>query len=160
MSPGHHHPHSRSRVAHFKLERWHRWTLYGVGLALLATGLLWLLAHYFMRVQGEFGETPHPLEHLAIQIHGALAMPALFFVGSLLNNHMRRAYYARRNLGSAWVLVAALSYLCISALGLYYLATDTSRTIWSMSHWILGLTLPILLVLHIRYGRKSTKQQS
>lgn len=157
MTPPIHHPsHSRSRAAHFKLERWHRWTLYGLGGALLATGLLWLLAHYFLRVQGEFGDSPHPLEHWAIQVHGALAMPAWFFIGSLLNNHMRRAYYAGRNLGSAWVLVGALAYLCISAFGLYYLATDTSRTIWSMSHWLIGLALPVLLIVHIRYGRRAT----
>ncbi|HTD03136.1 DUF4405 domain-containing protein [Undibacterium sp.] len=155
MKPSPHHlSHSRSRAVSFRLERWHRWTLYGVGTALLLTGLLWLLAHYFLRVAGEFGETVHPLEHLSMQMHGAVSMIAWFFIGSLLNNHIRRAHNARRNTLTGWLMIALLSWLTVSGYGLYYLVTENNHHLWSLLHWISGILLPALVIWHISAGRR------
>ncbi|MES2073679.1 MAG: DUF4405 domain-containing protein [Pseudomonadota bacterium] len=145
--------HARSRAVHFRLERWHRRSLYGVGLALLLSGVVWLVAHYFLRVAGEFGETVHPLEHLSLQMHGAASMLAWFFIGSLLNNHIRRAHNARRNMLTGWLMISLLAWLTVSGYGLYYLVTENSRSLWSLSHWISGLLLPLLVVWHISSGR-------
>jgi hypothetical protein len=150
-----HTSHARSRSVSFRIERWHRRAIYAVGLLLLTSGLAWLLAHYFLRVQGEFGETVHPLEHWSMQLHGGAAMLGWFFVGSLLNNHMRRAYHARRNLVTGWLMISVLAWLALSAFGLYYLAGETSRPLWSAAHWLLGLVIAPLLVLHIKLGRRS-----
>ncbi len=146
--------HSRSRAVSFRLERWHRWTLYSVGTALLLSGVVWLLAHYFLRVPGEFGETIHPLEHLSMQLHGAVAMLALFFIGSLLNNHIRRANNARRNRLTGWLMIMLLIWLPLSGYALYYLASETNHSIWSLSHWIVGMLLPLLVLWHIQSGRR------
>ncbi len=146
--------HSRSRAVSFRLERWHRRAMYGMVAALLLTGLLWLLAHYFLRVAGEFGETVHPLEHLSLQMHGAVAMIAWFFIGSLLNNHIRRAHNARRNMLTGWLMIALLGWLTVSGYGLYYLVTESSRQLWSLSHWISGILLPVMVIWHISAGRR------
>lgn len=138
----------------FRLERWHRWTIYAVGLGLLVTGVLWLVAHYFLRAAGEFGETVHPLEHLSMQLHGAIGMFALFFAGSLLNNHIRRANNARRNRTTGWLMITLLAWLSASGYGLYYWATENNHVVWSWSHWISGIALPALLVWHVKVGRQ------
>ncbi|MFZ6657767.1 DUF4405 domain-containing protein [Undibacterium sp. TJN19] len=129
-------------------------------MTLMITGLLWLLAHYCLRVNGEFGETVHPLEHLSMQMHGATSMFACFFIGSLLNNHIRRAINARRNLTTGWLMITLLVWLSVSGYGLYYLVTEDSRNLWSLSHWISGLLLPLLLIWHIKAGRRSISESA
>jgi hypothetical protein len=128
--------------------------VYAVLAWLTVTGAIWLIGHYFMRVPGEFGESVHPLEPWAMKLHGAGAMLALFFVGSLLNSHIRRAIKARRNLVSGWSMVAILLLLTVSGYGLYYLADEETRPIWSIFHWVVGLVLPLTVITHIALGRK------
>jgi hypothetical protein len=143
------------RHINLRMERWHRRCIYTSCVLLLTTGVLWLLAHYCLRVPGEFGETVHPLEPWSMKIHGAAAMITLFFIGSLLNSHIRRAMKSGRNLTSGWAMIALLSALALSGYALYYIASETSRPTWSMIHWLIGLTLPALLGLHVVLGRKS-----
>jgi magnesium-transporting ATPase (P-type) len=151
-----HHPsHALPRQQHFRLERWHRWSLYAVLAGLTISGAVWLIARYFLRQASEFGESLHPWEHPAIQVHGALAMLCLFLLGALLQLHMRRAHRAQRNRATGWSMVALFSTLCVSAYGLYYLADEQTRGWWSAAHWIIGLGLPLLLILHILIGRKT-----
>ncbi|MBB5202196.1 DUF4405 domain-containing protein [Glaciimonas immobilis] len=122
---------------------------------LLVTGAAWLVAHYFMHVAGEFGETINPIEPWTMKLHGAAAMAALFFIGSLLNSHIRRANKAQRNRYSGWTMLALLALLTISGYALYYLASESTRPAWSIGHWTLGLAFPIMLILHIYLGRLS-----
>jgi hypothetical protein len=139
----------------FRLERWHRRSIYATGLVLLASGVAWLVLRYFMRPASEFGETIHPLEPWAMKLHGAAAMVTLFFVGSLIHVHLRRALKARRNLGTGWGMIGTLAFLALTGYGLYYLADEASRPVWSVLHWAAGLAAPALFVLHIVIGRKS-----
>lgn len=151
-----HHPSNGQRPVGLRLERWHRLSVYGVIGWLTLTGVLWLIAHYFMRPVGEFGEGVHPLEPWSMKLHGAGAMAALFFVGSLLNIHLRRAIKAGRNLVSGWSMLFILAALTLSGYGLYYLAGEENRSIWSAVHWLAGLGFPALLILHIVLGKKSS----
>lgn len=139
----------------FRLERWHRFCVYGVLAALLASGAAWLIARYFMRPVSQFGETIHPLEPWAMKLHGAAAMAALFFVGSLLHLHIRRALKAGRNLVTGWSMMATLLFLAVTGYGLYYIAGEADRPVWSLLHWTIGLAGALLFVLHIVIGRKS-----
>jgi len=138
-----------------RLERWHRYSIYGVCVWLWATGVLWLAAHYLLRAPSAFGESVSPLEPWSMKLHGGGAMLALFFVGSLLNNHIRRALRARRNRASGWAMIAMLGALALSGYGLYYIAGEESRPLWSTIHWIIGLGFAALLVLHVVMGRRS-----
>jgi hypothetical protein len=144
--------HARNHI-NLRLERWHRRCIYLVVAELLLSGALWLALHFFLRPVGEFGESVHPLEPLAMKLHGAGAMIALFFLGSLMNSHIRRAIKAGDNLKTGWSLIVSLLVLIFSGYGLYYLAGEADRPAWSTLHWILGLALPVVLVLHIAIGR-------
>ncbi|MGZ5201007.1 MAG: DUF4405 domain-containing protein [Telluria sp.] len=141
----------------FRLERWHRRSVYVTGAVLLLTGVGWLVLRYFMRPVSEFGETVHPLEPWAMKLHGAAAMAALFFVGSLLHMHIRRALKAKRNLVTGWAMVGTLSFLVSTGYGLYYLAGDAGRPLWSVLHWAVGLAVAALFVLHIVVGRRGAR---
>lgn len=150
---------SQHRQINVRLERWHRRCIYGVAAWLSATGLLWLLARYMLRPVGEFGENVHPLEPWSMKLHGAGAMVALFFIGSLMNGHIRRALKAGRNLYSGCSMLAALAALTLSGYGLYYLASEQNRPVWSAFHWILGLAIALLLPAHIVLGRGRTSPE-
>lgn len=149
------HTHHRHRHhVNLRIERWHRRTIYSVLTLLALSGLVWLLARYWLRPVGQFGETIHPLEPLSMKVHGAAAMLTLFFLGSLMNAHIRRAIKAGRNLAAGWSVIAAMLLLIVSGYVLYYLAGESDRPVWSFLHWILGLFGVAAFVVHIVTGRR------
>lgn len=138
-----------------RLERWHRRCIYASCLALLLSGAAWLVARYFLRPVGQFGESMHPLEPWAMKAHGAAMMAMLFFLGSLMNSHIRRALKAKRNLASGWSMIGAMMLLTVTGFGLYYLAGESNRMVWSSIHWAVGLGLAVLVIAHVGIGRAS-----
>ncbi|MYM22141.1 DUF4405 domain-containing protein [Duganella sp. FT135W] len=149
------HTHRHRPHINLRLERWHRRAIYVSLAALLLSGATWLLARYFLRPMTEYGEMVHPLEPLAMKLHGGAAMIVLFFLGSLMNAHIRRAIKAGRNLVTGWSMIALMVTLIASGFGLYYLAGDGDRVIWSIVHWTIGLAGAGLFVLHVVLGRRS-----
>lgn len=143
-----------------RLERWHRRCVYASVALLTASGAAWLLARYCLRPVSQFGATIHPLEPWAMKLHGAAAMAMLFFLGSLMNAHIRRALKAGRNLPTGCSLIAAMLLMIVSGFGLYYLAGETDRPVWSLLHWGGGLAGTALFVSHILLGRRATRRGS
>ena len=145
--------HSRHHI-NLRLERWHRRCVYFSSAALFLSGAAWLLARHFLRPVGQFGETIHPLEPWAMKLHGGAAMLMLFFLGSLMNAHIRRALKAGRNLATGWGMIVSMLVLILSGFGLYYVAGESDRPLWSVLHWVVGLAMAVLLVVHIVAGRR------
>jgi hypothetical protein len=141
----------------FKLERWHRRSIYLTGALLLLSGAAWLVLHYFLRPVNQFGESVNPLEPWAMKLHGAATMGALFLVGSLLHHHIRRALRAGRNALTGWAMIATLAFLTLTGYGLYYVAGEGDRPVWSLLHWSVGFAVAILLVVHVLVGRRSVR---
>ena len=132
----------------------HKKLLYA-GFALLWTsGALWLAFHYFLRVEGDFGPEAHPLEAWWLRLHGLMAMAALILGGSLAPNHMRLAWNRSRNMRSGMPMLALTLWLAASGYALYYFSTDDNAAWLPLLHWIAGLALPVILVVHIRIGRR------
>jgi hypothetical protein len=151
------HPSHAATPPGFRLERWQRRALYVSIVLLTASGLLWLAAHFFLRPVTEFGESISPLEPWAMKLHGAGTMALLFMLGTMLNSHIRRALRSSSsssssNTTSGWAIIAALLLLTATGYGLYYLAGENSRTIWSWSHWVIGIAFACGLPLHIALG--------
>lgn len=147
--------HKNASHINLRLERWHRRCIYTSFLVLLLSGAAWLAARYFMRPVGQFGETIHPIEPWAMKLHGAATMAMLFFMGSLMNNHIRRALRSGRNLVSGWMMLVTMLLLTLTGFGLYYLASESDRPLWSRIHWIVGLGLVVLIIAHVQVGRAS-----
>jgi len=137
-----------------RLSLWNKRLLYSGTALLFGSGVLWLVLHYFGYTQGEFGNAPHPLEPLFLKLHGAAAMIFLMLLGSLLRVHIPRGWTSEKNRVLGTVLGAFNLLLIVSAYALYYLANEETRPWISATHWILGLALPLLLVVHIIVGRR------
>ncbi len=144
----------------FSLEAWQRRFIYFLFAALSLSGGLWLIAHYFLRTQSEFGESIHPWEHPAMQAHAAFALALCIISGSLIHWHIKRANDAACNRKSGWTMVGLMLILLLSGYGLLYLANDDSHAWWSLVHWVIGLGSPALLWLHIVLGRRAVGRRT
>jgi hypothetical protein len=131
-----------------------RRAVYGLCLLLLITGAAWLVLHTWLRVEGPFGPEHHPLEVWLMRLHGLLALPALSGLGVLLPMHVWPAWRPRRRRTSGLVLLAACAVLALGGWALYYVADEMARPWVSVSHWVLGLALPALVLAHIIGARR------
>jgi uncharacterized membrane protein len=151
---------AKNSHAGFTLASWQVRGIYILVAALTISGVTWLIAHYFLRSASEFGESIHPWEHPAMQLHGAFALLICIISGSLIHWHIQRAHQAKRNRASGWIMVSIMSLLLISGYGLLYLAGEESRFWWSTVHCVTGLSLPLLLILHIVLGRRAVRRHN
>ena len=147
-----HGPHVR-RHEPIRLGHWHERSVYLSFGLLVATGVLWLVFHYFLRISDEYGTRPHALEYWWLRLHGAAAMLSLIVLGSMLPIHIRRAWELGKNLRTGLVLSAALFVLIATGYALYYFAGGSSRFWISLLHWALGLCLPMMLGWHVWQGQ-------
>ncbi|MEO5774543.1 MAG: hypothetical protein ABIQ32_10560 [Sphingomicrobium sp.] len=123
---------------------------------LLTTGIGWLLLDWLVRVPGDFGPEHHPAEHWLLLFHGVVAYAFLIVAGTIIPAHLLPGWKIGRNLKSGVSLAAAFLLLTGTALGLYYLTGDASRSWVSIVHWSIGIAaLPVLLV-HALKGRRLT----
>jgi multisubunit Na+/H+ antiporter MnhB subunit len=137
-----------------RLPRGHRWAVYGVVGLLMLSGSAWLMAHHFLRSESEFGPSIHPLEPWSIKLHGLATFLFLSLAGSLWTVHMRLAWRQGRNLLSAIILLVWSAILTMTGYLLYYGPGDEVREWISWLHWIVGLALPLVLMMHVWIGRK------
>ncbi len=140
-----------------RLGRWHQGTVYGATGALVVSGIVWLVLHYFFVTAGDFGPTLHPAEPWMLKLHGAAAMAGLVIYGSLLPVHVRRAWAIRRNVVLGIALMAFMLLLTVTGYLLYYVGSETTRPVISAAHWVVGLVVPALLAWHIVSGRAQTR---
>jgi len=131
-----------------------RRAVYALCLLLLLSGAAWLVLHTWLRVEGPFGPEHHPLEPWLMRLHGLLALPALLGLGALLPIHVWPAWRPRGRRTSGLVLIGACGLLALGGWALYYVAGDATRQWVSISHWVLGLALPALLLAHIVGARR------
>ena len=131
----------------------HRQLLYWVMAMVWLSGVLWLGFHYFLRVAGEFGATPHPLEIWWLRLHGLTAFAILIALGSVLPVHVRRAWQLKKNRMTGLLMGLVLVWLSLTGYALYYFSSDANESWLPLLHWLVGLTLPLALVLHIQRGR-------
>jgi hypothetical protein len=148
-------PHRRGH--RFHVPAWVRAAVYGVGGACLLSGAVWLYLHHFVRIEGEFGPEASGLEHPMLVLHGIAAAAMTWLFGLLWLAHVRRAWQARRNRRSGGTMVAVMSWLCVSGLGLYYIGNDAAREFVGNGHWLVGLFAALWLPIHIWRGRRAVR---
>jgi hypothetical protein len=137
-----------------RLSRWHEYTVYVVIAGLYITGVIWLVCHFFLADEGEYGPMPHEWEGPMMMLHGAAAMLTLFFVGSLLTVHMVKAWRSRRNRWSGSFVAGFALVLTLTGYCLYYVGDDDIRAWMSWAHWLPGVPLPLVLAIHVFYGTR------
>lgn len=145
-----------------RLAGWARRSLYALVALLVASGAWWIAVHYEGEIvpawENELRRVA--LEAYAMKVHGAAAFATLVAVGAMLTNHVRRGLLLARNRTSGISLLAALGVLTLTGYALYYLVSDATRPPVSLVHWVLGLALAPLLVVHIVAGRRTRQPAS
>lgn len=149
-----------SRRLQFKLAltKWHEWLIYATTAVLLLTGVGWLLLERFGQVEGEFGAEPSSALPWLLMVHGAAAYAFVILSAMLVPVHMRLGWNASRNRPSGLLMVGISLFLALSGLALYYSSAERLRSLSSTSHWLVGLALPLLLVIHLVRGKGSRPQ--
>lgn len=135
-----------------RLKRFQRRFLYSVVALLFLTGTAWAYWNYFVPEPRDFESGA---KAWAMKIHGAAAMAILVLVGMLLASHVRFAWRVRRNRGNGSLFLGAFGILTITGYGLYYAGGETLRAWSSWIHLAVGLSLPLLLILHIWLGKRT-----
>ncbi len=137
-----------------RLSRRHERWLYVIAVAVLASGLGWLVDHYLFAGQAEFGEAHAPAEPWWLRLHGAAAMAGLVAFGSLLPGHIARAWRLRINIRSGLLMLGIVLTLVVTGYGLYYAGDEETRPWIGMIHWIVGLVAAAGLIVHVRFGKR------
>jgi len=126
---------------------------------LWASGVGWLVFRYVLRVPGEFGELPHPLEAWWLCLHGAAAFFALWLLGVLWPVHLLPAWKARRR-SSGIALSMMTAWLVLSGFLLYYAGDERGRALIGLLHWAVGVAIPLPFLWHALRGRSASRRRS
>jgi hypothetical protein len=122
--------------------------LYIIALGTWISGGLWLLFHYFLVKQGEFGPQINPLEPWWLKLHGAFAFAAIWIFGLLWGIHITKTWPGGRRRWSGSLLTGLFLWLIISGYLLYYVGDEKLRPLISILHWSVGLGCPIFFLWH------------
>lgn len=142
-------PHRQTR-----LPRWQEWAVYtSLGL-LMVSGITWLLFDQWVRVAGDFGPEHHAAEHWMLIAHGVGAYVFLVVAGALIPVHVQVGWRIGRNLKSGVTLASICMLLALTALGLYYFGDEIARHWTSIVHWVIGLALLPVVLIHAINGRR------
>lgn len=147
---------SRPSIDPIRLRVWHRRLTYLSTGWLLATGLAWLALDLFARGRADI-VGPHPLAHPVLAAHGAVAMVALISYGGVLTSHVPRAWTVKRNRWTGCLIATVLAVLIVTAWLLYYASSEDAHQIASACHWIVGLSVALVLPLHVVMGRRARR---
>jgi hypothetical protein len=121
------------------------------------TGISFYVLSRWMQIEGEFGLEKHPWQFPILKIHGAAAFLMLMAIGALLINHVPATWRTRRSRGFGLTLVTGVSLMVVTAWSLYYAADEQWRPIIGNVHAAIGVTLPLILAIHIWRGRRSAR---
>ncbi len=122
--------------------------LYTTCAGVWLSGVLWLVFHFWLKRQTDFGVAPHPLEHWWLVAHGAFAFAGVWMLGYLWVTHVTRGWRARRHRKTGGTLFAGFMVLVVSGYLLYYVGEDRWRDVISPLHWIVGAVLPLSFFGH------------
>ena len=125
------------------------------------SALAWLsgVSFYSMRrsfqIEGDFGAEAHPWQHFVLSLHGGVAFLMLMMIGAMALNHVPNTWRTKRSRSHGIAMALAVTLMAASAWGLYYLSDENLRAVVANVHLWLGLSLPLLIALHVYFGRKA-----
>jgi len=132
-----------------------RWALYGIGISVWVSGVLWwLFDRYFLR-QTDIGIEQNPLQVWWLRAHALTATLAVWLLGYICAVHVQRNWPGRLRRNSGLLFVGAFALLVFSGYLLYYVDADRPSALIGQFHWIVGLCAPLAFVVHrgVRRGR-------
>ena len=147
------HPRHQPHHSGLRLSPRRRRALYAIVGGVWVTGILWLVFHYFLTRQGEFGSEPHPLESWWLRLHGVFAFAALWIGGMLWAVHIGPALSRPGKRISGLLLLGMLAILAATGYLLYYAVDEGLRDVVRWAHWLIGVLLAAMLAIHVVRAR-------
>ena len=139
-------------VPFWRLELPFRYTIYAAFTLLFVSGAAWLAAD--LQKDSFDAEFWQQVSAYSLMLHGGTAMLALMLLGALFPLHIGRAWRAKKNRLTGSTMVASNAFLVATAFCLYYLGSEELRPWASDIHIAFGMSLPLLLLVHVKAGRK------
>ncbi|MGH8122710.1 MAG: hypothetical protein ACREPT_08035 [Rudaea sp.] len=156
MKAGHAGKHAHADPQHGRrLSRRYRRAVYGTLAAAWLTGVLWLIFHYLLMRNGEFGVEPHPLEAWWLRLHGAAAFASLWLGGLVWALHVRASLARPQWCIGGMLLIAMFVVLGASGYLLYYAGGDALRDAVRLVHWLIGVALIVPFLIHSLRARSA-----
>ena len=149
-----HHSSRAHRRPDVRLSRRHERLVLAVAATVSLSGLGWVLVHYFVARQDDFGVVHDASEPWLLRLHGAAAMAALVLLGSLTRDHALNAWRQGRHRLSGGTLTLACVVLIATGYALYYVASEALRPWISALHWAIGISAMLAFVAHRAGGRR------
>jgi heme A synthase len=95
---------------------------------------------------------------LVAAAHLIVSLAFVGIMGALWAVHMLRGWRMKRNLLTGILMVGLLVVLALSAVGIYYLGDEVASKWASLIHTGLGVTIGLMVWLHVIIGRAARKQ--
>jgi heme/copper-type cytochrome/quinol oxidase subunit 3 len=133
--------------------------LYSVSLLLLVSGAVWAWINHLDQTS-QASERMRDFKPWLLKLHGLSAMLFVLLLGTLLPGHVRRAWRAGKNRRSGAFFLTVTAVLTLSGYLLYYTGDEAWRNAMSNFHLWLGLAASVLLLWHIRSGRRAVSAPS
>jgi hypothetical protein len=126
-----------------------RMAIYGVGGGVWLTGCLWLIFHYYVKSNDEFGfENNSPYEIIWLASHAGLSFAAIWIFGFLWVNHIKIGWVRKVHRLSGGILFGFTFLLILTGYLLYYVGNSNVRSWISLVHWVLGLVALFAFLSH------------
>jgi uncharacterized membrane protein YbjE (DUF340 family) len=134
-----------------RLDPQFRWAIYLAFVVLFVTGAAWLVADKLK----ESADVWQSIAANLLMVHGGAAIVTLMLLGALIPLHLRRTWRAGKNLFTGTAMATFNVVLIATAFGLYYHGSEEVRPWMSRIHYVFGLALPALLLVHVIWGRRN-----
>jgi len=126
---------------------------YIIFVLVFLTGVVWLYFDSFVTVESVIGSAKHPMQKWVLNSHGVFSIIFTFMFGLIYGVHIKRTWPMQKRRMSGLSLVSLLCVIIVTGFLLYYAGNETLRALSSYIHWVLGLSIPLVLVRHIRSSR-------
>ena len=137
----------------------YRYFFYSVLSLSFITGFTFWLIRRFGMVEGDFGPESHFLQYPVLQIHGFSAFILLMSLGAIFASHIPKTWSSKRARKSGVSILSATVFSILTAYSLYYLVSDDWHELLGNAHALVGVSLPLILFIHIRLARKTRKNK-
>lgn len=131
-----------------------RFALYSAFSTLFVTGAAWLVADGLKDTSN--GDLWQVIAANLLMLHGGAAMVTLMLLGALVPLHVMRSWRRRKNRVMGLTMVTVNAVLVVTSFGLYYFGSDLLRPWMSTVHSGAGMALPLLFIVHVVLGRRSS----
>lgn len=126
--------------------------------ASFVSGCLFFVLNTWITIEGDFGPEKHPWQFSTLKIHAAAAFAMMLLYGAFWGSHVPLAWRTKKSRNSGIGITVFIAIQIVSAYLLYYLANEFARSLTGWIHISVGLSLPIILALHIRAAKRSKRQ--